>query len=40
MAPAASGWLVRLVATPVNTSRPSADPSWKETVIKAEATPA
>ena len=37
---AASRWLVRLVAIPVNTARPSADPSWKEAVIRAAANPA
>ena len=37
---AASRWLVRLVAIPVNTARPSADPSWKEAVIRAAASPA
>ena len=28
------------VAIPVNTARPSADPSWKEAVIRAAANPA
>lgn len=37
---AASRWLVRLVAIPLNTARPSADPSWKEAVIRAAANPA
>src|SRR5579859_7606897 len=37
---AASRWLVRLVAIPLNTARPSADPSWKEVVIRAAANPA
>src|SRR6185312_8972640 len=36
---AASRWLVRLVAIPLNTARPSADPSWKEAVIRAAANP-
>jgi hypothetical protein len=35
---AASRWLVRLVAIPLNTARPSADP--KEAVIRAAANPA
>jgi hypothetical protein len=37
---AASRWLVRLVAIPLNTARPSADPRWKEVVIRAAANPA
>ena len=37
---AASRWLVRLAAIPLNTARPSADPSWKEAVIRAAANPA
>ena len=37
---AASRWLVRLVAIPLNTARPSADPSWKEVAIRAAANPA
>jgi len=37
---AASRWLVRLVAIPLNTARPGADPSWKEVVIRAAANPA
>jgi len=37
---AASRWLVRLVAIPLNTARPGADPSWKEAVIRAAANPA
>ena len=36
----ASRWLVRLVAIPLNTARPSADPSWKDAVIRAAANPA
>jgi len=31
---------VRLVAIPLNTARPSADPSWNEAVINAAANPA
>lgn len=37
---AASRSLVWLVAIPTNTARPSADPSWKEAVIRAAANPA
>ena len=36
----ASGWLLRLVAIPLNTATLSADPSWKEVVIRAAANPA
>src|SRR5207253_4470342 len=32
---AASRWLVRLVAIPLNTASPSADPSWNDVVIRA-----